>query len=174
MVDESEGPPSRSDASSEAKEPTDDTLKKVAQRELIEKSPTQTEKSLTQEEREVVADNGKLSALTVYSIILREGEEELRRPKTSLWWSGVAAGIGISTSVLAEGIIRTAVVADAPYLSAIESLGYTLGFVLVTVLVLASDRSLILTKQNDSPCKEKSVSSTNDAKGLRLGNRLSS
>ena len=131
MADESEGRPSRSDASSDAKEATDDTRKKVAQREMSEKSPTQIEKSLTREEREVVADNGKLSALTVYSIILREGEEELRRPKTSLWWSGVAAGIGISTSVLAEGIIRTAVAADAPYLSVIESLGYTLGFVLV-------------------------------------------
>jgi len=78
-----------------------------------------------------VAANGRLSALTVYSIILREGEEELHRPKTSLWWSGVAAGIGISTSVLAEGIIRSSIGADAPYLSIIESLGYTFGFVLV-------------------------------------------
>ncbi len=92
---------------------------------------TSTEKSLTDDERETVADHGNLSALTIYSIILREGEEELRRPKTSLWWSGVAAGIGISTSVLAEGVIRARLDPNLPYLQLIESLGYTVGFVLV-------------------------------------------
>ncbi|MEO8600396.1 MAG: formate/nitrite transporter family protein [bacterium] len=131
MIDEIENNHPPSDASSNDQERDDEIRTKVEQREAREKSPTVTEKSLTQEEREVVADNSRLSALTVYSIILREGEEELRRPKTSLWWSGVAAGIGISTSVLAEGVIRTGQGAESSYLSVIESFGYTLGFVLV-------------------------------------------
>ncbi|GAA4024444.1 formate/nitrite transporter family protein [Actimicrobium antarcticum] len=122
---------SASDVSSDEQGRDEDSRAKVAQREAEQNSPTVTEKSLTREEREVVADNGKLSALTVYSIILREGEEELRRPKTSLWWSGVAAGIGISTSVLAEGVIRAGLSPEVPYLAIIQSLGYTLGFVLV-------------------------------------------
>ena len=108
-----------------------ETRAKVQDRESREQTPTQSEKSLTQKERNTVSEHGNLSPLTVYSIILREGEDELRRPKISLWWSGVAAGIGISTSVLVEGIIRSNLGSDHPYLTLIESLGYSFGFVLV-------------------------------------------
>ncbi len=94
-------------------------------------SEQENEKSLTSKEREAVEEHGNLSALTHYAIIRREGEEELRRPLVSLWWSGVAAGIGISSSVLVEGIIRSNLGSDHPYLTLIESLGYTFGFVLV-------------------------------------------
>ncbi|MDP5130390.1 MAG: formate/nitrite transporter family protein [Paraglaciecola sp.] len=103
----------------------------ASQRENREKTPAPTEKSLTGSEREAVAEHGRLSSLTVYSIILREGEEELQRPVSSLWWSGVAAGLGISTSVLAEAVLRTHLGSAHSYLSIIESLGYTLGFILV-------------------------------------------
>jgi formate/nitrite transporter FocA (FNT family) len=104
---------------------------KVEKREVRESQPTQPEISLTGSERDAVIEHGSLSSLTVYSIILREGQEELDRPLMSLWWSGIAAGIGISASVLAEGIIRSNIGSDHPYLSIIESLGYTFGFVLV-------------------------------------------
>ncbi len=104
---------------------------RVEQREQRARTPTETEKPLTQGERNAVAENGRLSALTVYSIILREGEEELDRPKASLWWSGVAAGIGISTSILTEGVIRASIGSDNPYLAILESLGYAFGFLLV-------------------------------------------
>ncbi|MFD1009539.1 MULTISPECIES: formate/nitrite transporter family protein [Oceanisphaera] len=121
------------DAEKKAKEAADDreTRARVKDRESREQTPTSSEKSLTRKERDSVAEHGSLSALTVYSIILREGEDELQRPKISLWWSGVAAGIGISTSVIAEGIIRSNLGSDHPYLTLIESLGYTFGFVLV-------------------------------------------
>jgi len=103
----------------------------VEDRQSHQQTPTLSEKSLTKREREVVAEHSHLSALSVYSVILREGEEELRRPNMSLWWSGVAAGIGISSSVLAQGIIRLNLGSDYPYLTLIESLGYTFGFVWV-------------------------------------------
>ncbi|MDX1553047.1 MAG: hypothetical protein R3198_10525, partial [Marinobacter sp.] len=102
---------------------------KAADRESREQTPTPSEKSLTRKERDIVAEHGGLTSLTLYSIIHREGEEELNRPKMSLWWSGVAAGIGISTSVLVEGIIRANLGSTHPYLTLIESLGYTVGFV---------------------------------------------
>ena len=108
-----------------------ETRAKAQDRESREQTPTQSEKSLTQKERNTVSEHGNLSPLTVYSIILREGEDELRRPKISLWWSGVAAGVGISTSVLVEGIIRSNLGSDHPYLTLIESLGYSFGFGLV-------------------------------------------
>ncbi|EAZ97761.1 hypothetical protein [Marinobacter sp. ELB17] len=115
------------DTSSEqkAKEAEDEqkTRAKVQDREAREQTPTSTEKSLTSKERDTVAEHHHLSPLTLYSIILREGEDELQRPKISLWWSGLAAGVGISTSVLAEGIIRSNLGSDHPYLTLIESLG---------------------------------------------------
>ncbi len=104
---------------------------KAQDREAREQTPTSSEKSLAPKERDAVAEHGGLSSLALYSVILREGEEELQRPITSLWWSGLAAGIGISTSVLVEGIIRANLGSDHPYLTLIESLGYTFGFVLV-------------------------------------------
>lgn len=108
-----------------------ETAAKVRERETRERTPTTPEKALTREERLVVSDHAKLSALSVYSIILREGEEELHRPKTSLWWSGVAAGLGISTSVLMVGVIRANLGDDHPYLTLWQAMGYTFGFVLV-------------------------------------------
>lgn len=123
------------DTSSEkkAKETADEqeSRAKVQDRESHEQTPTSSEKSLTSKERDTVAAHASLASLTLYSIILREGEEELRRPKISLWWSGVAAGFGISTSVLVEGIIRSILGSNHPYLTLIESLGYSFGFVLV-------------------------------------------
>lgn len=115
----------------ESSERDSEQREKADAREYRRRQPTQTEKSLSEEERHDVSEHGRLSSLTVYSVVMREGEEELERPKTSLWWSGVAAGIGISTSVLAEGIIRTNIGSEHSYLTVLESIGYTFGFVLV-------------------------------------------
>jgi len=114
-----------------AEDDASEKAEKRDEREERENSQTETEKSLTGSERQAVVEHGRLSSLTVYSIILREGQEELERPMASLWWSGIAAGIGISASVMAEGIIRNDLGSDHAYLSIVESLGYTLGFVLV-------------------------------------------
>ena len=108
-----------------------ETRAKVQERETREETANSSERTLTRNEREAVAEHGNLSALTHYAIIRREGEEELKRPLVSLWWSGVAAGVGISTSILVEGIVRSNLGSDHPYLTLIESLGYTFGFVLV-------------------------------------------
>ncbi|GGP51564.1 formate/nitrite transporter family protein [Shewanella saliphila] len=108
-------------------QPTGNAVKREAREHEI--SPSEI--ALTGAEREAVAENSSLSSLTVYSIIMREGLEELERPLLSLWWSGIAAGIGISSSVLAEAVIRSNIGSDHPYLSLVESLGYTFGFVLV-------------------------------------------
>ncbi|MCA0919316.1 formate/nitrite transporter family protein [Pseudooceanicola nanhaiensis] len=85
---------------------------------------------LSRQEREDIAENQGLSAVSVYGVVHQEGIDELARPVTSLWWSGVAAGLGITASVMAEGILH-GIFADHPYRPAIENLGYTLGFVLV-------------------------------------------
>src|SRR5919201_1927876 len=42
----------------------------------------------------------------IYDVVRRYGEEEMSRPATSLWWSGLAAGLSMSFSLLAEAILR--------------------------------------------------------------------
>ncbi len=101
-----------------------------AEPSAFDDSDIEPERHLTAEEAALVDENLKPSARVVYSIIRREGEEELARPLRSLWWSGIAAGIGISTSVLAEGVLA-AELDGHPYRSLVQNLGYTVGFILV-------------------------------------------
>ena len=84
----------------------------------------------SEEEEKDIAENQGLSAVSVYGIVHEEGVDELERPVPSLWWSGVAAGLGITSSVIAEGILHT-MFEGHPYQAAIENLGYSVGFVLV-------------------------------------------
>lgn len=81
-------------------------------------------------EEQSVKDAAKLSPKLIYEVIRRDGEEEMARTKRSLLWSGIAAGIMISLSVLGEAIFRT-YLPDTPYRYLIENLGYSLGFIAV-------------------------------------------
>jgi formate/nitrite transporter FocA (FNT family) len=60
------------------------------------------------------------------------GEEEMERPVTSLWWSGFAAGLSISFSLLAQSILRIHL-PDAPWRLLLTSFGYSVGFVMVVL-----------------------------------------
>lgn len=79
-----------------------------------------------------VEDSARIDTLTIYEVLRREGEQEMDRPATSLWWSGVAAGLSISFSLVAQGVLQ-AHLPDAPWRVLITSLGYTVGF-LIAVL----------------------------------------
>jgi formate/nitrite transporter FocA (FNT family) len=68
----------------------------------------------------------------VYEIVRQEGEVELRRPVASLWWSGVAAGIAMFASVLAEGVLRHHL-PETPWRALVESFGYSFGFLIVVL-----------------------------------------
>ena len=84
----------------------------------------------SQKEAQSVEDAMSLSPRVIFETIRREGEEELERPIRTLFWSGVAAGVLISFSVLGEAYLRAYLpVADWRWL--IENLGYSLGFLLV-------------------------------------------
>jgi formate/nitrite transporter FocA (FNT family) len=84
----------------------------------------------SQKNQEQAKEHQRLSAVTVFETIRREGDEELDRPVVSLWWSGIAAGLALSTSVLAEAILYR-VLAGNPGREVISALGYALGFVIV-------------------------------------------
>ena len=86
--------------------------------------------SLSHEEAQDVETLQRLRAPVVYEVIRREGEEELTRPVGSLWWSGIAAGVGISTSVVAEGLLHDNL-PDSSWRPLIENFGYCIGFLIV-------------------------------------------
>lgn len=66
----------------------------------------------------------------IFEVIRREGRHELSRPTGALWWSGVAAGLAISTSVLCKGFL-TSILPAEDWSPAVSNLGYTVGFLIV-------------------------------------------
>ena len=84
----------------------------------------------TSDDAEVMKRAETLLSKQIFEVIRRDGIEELERPNRSLMWSGVAAGIMISLSVLGEAVFRT-YLPDAKWAYLVENLGYSLGFLVV-------------------------------------------
>ncbi len=84
----------------------------------------------TQQVDAIVENAEKPASRHIFEIIRRDGQEELERPNASLFWSGVAAGLMISLSVLGEAIFRT-YLPDTPWRYLLENAGYSLGFLVV-------------------------------------------
>ncbi len=103
----------------------------IADRESAERE-IEADEHLTDAEREQVVKRQRPTAITAFATIRREGEEELQRPTMSLWWSGLAAGLALSTSVLAEAVLDR-ILDGSPAREAIAPLGYAMGFVLVVL-----------------------------------------
>ena len=59
---------------------------------------------MSEREEKQVEDRVAPPASVVYEAIRRGGEEELRRPPSALAWSGVAAGLSMGFSLVAEGL----------------------------------------------------------------------
>jgi formate/nitrite transporter FocA (FNT family) len=88
---------------------------------------------LTEAEHKDVEERAAPRAPVIHAVVRRHGEEELRRPASSLFWSGVAAGITIMASVIAEGALLHKLPPGLPGREAIADLGYTLGFLMVVL-----------------------------------------
>jgi formate/nitrite transporter FocA (FNT family) len=70
------------------------------------------------------------SGKTVYHAVLREGEEELERSTSALVWSGIAAGLSMGVSLIAEGLLHAAL-PEAAWTPLISKFGYSIGFLIV-------------------------------------------
>ena len=88
---------------------------------------------LTEEEQAHADDLASPKTRVIYEVVRRQGEEELGRPLGSLFWSGIAAGVAIMASVIAEGALLHKLPASLPGREAIGDFGYTAGF-LLTIL----------------------------------------
>ena len=78
------------------------------------------------EVQERSAPSGKI----VYKAILKEGEEELDRSSSALFWSGLAAGLSMGFSMIAEGLLHH-YLPDAEWRPLVAKLGYSAGFLIV-------------------------------------------
>jgi formate/nitrite transporter FocA (FNT family) len=87
---------------------------------------------VTEREVEDIEERTVPRTPVIYEIVRRLGEEEMARPITSLWWSGVAAGLSISFSLLAQAILR-AHLPDEAWQPLVTSFGYSIGFVMVVL-----------------------------------------
>ncbi|USU06482.1 formate/nitrite transporter family protein [Sphingomonadaceae bacterium OTU29THOMA1] len=79
------------------------------------------------------SDNDDLKAADakdLHRTVREEGEEELRRPALSLFWSGLAAGVAISVSLVTEAALHAAL-PDMPWRELVVGLGYPVGFLVV-------------------------------------------
>lgn len=81
-------------------------------------------------EIETGEENLPSKAAAVHEVIRMEGEKELDRDGQALLWSAIAAGLSISASLMAKGILH-ARLPDTPERFFIENIGYTVGFIIV-------------------------------------------
>jgi formate/nitrite transporter FocA (FNT family) len=84
------------------------------------------EKREDEEAEERASPSGKV----IYKAILAEGEEELERPTAALFWSGLAAGLSMGFSMIAEGLLR-AHLPDTDWRILVAKFGYSAGFLIV-------------------------------------------
>jgi formate/nitrite transporter FocA (FNT family) len=89
-------------------------------------------RGITDQDVEYIEERSSPRTPVIYEIVRRLGEEEMARPIVSLWWSGVAAGLSISFSLLAQAILETHL-PDAPWRLLVSSFGYSVGFVMVVL-----------------------------------------
>lgn len=70
------------------------------------------------------------SGKVIYRAITQEGEEELGRPSAGLFWSGLAAGLSMGFSMIAQGLLER-YLPDEPWRPLVASFGYSIGFLIV-------------------------------------------
>ena len=88
------------------------------------------ESGLSDHETTEVEERKAGSSRVIHEVIRNEGEEELARPSLSLMFSGLVAGFAITASLFGEIFLRAGL-PDTPWRPLVQSIGYTLGFIIV-------------------------------------------
>ena len=92
--------------------------------------PAHRDDGISGEEAEDIEKHQRLRAAVVYEVIRVEGEGELARSFGALWWSGLAAGLSIGLSIVAQALLATHL-PDVEWKPIVERLGYAVGFIVV-------------------------------------------
>jgi len=67
-----------------------------------------------------------------YDVIRREGDKEIERPLSGLWWAAVAGGLSMGFIFVTEALLRSHL-PDAEWRPLITKLGYPVGFLIITL-----------------------------------------
>ena len=86
----------------------------------------------SQEEHQDGEQRSSPSGAVVYHAISKEGEDELSRSTSALAWSGLAAGLSMGFSMVAQGLLR-AHLPDTSWQPLVASFGYSVGFLIVVL-----------------------------------------
>lgn len=82
------------------------------------------------EEIDEAAKRSSPKALVIFEAIRHEGSHELERPVSALAWSGLAAGLSMGFSLIAEALLAH-YLPDVRWAPLISKFGYSMGFVIV-------------------------------------------
>lgn len=67
-----------------------------------------------------------------YDVIRREGDKELERPLSGIWWAALAGGLSMGLVFMTEALLRSHL-PEADWRPLITKLGYPVGFVVITL-----------------------------------------
>jgi len=99
---------------------------------MAEELTRKGKKPLPAKQQAVVEEHLPLRSPMVYEVVRQEGEIELGRPLASLWWSGLAGGIAMFSSLFALGVLHEHL-PDEGWAPLVESFGYCFGFIIVVL-----------------------------------------
>ncbi len=122
-------PDDSSGSSRKLRKPTADTRVK-REKQAVSEETKASPAIHTRAEEKKVEERLAISPSVVYETIRREGEEELHRTTAALAWSGLAAGLSMGFSLVAEGLLA-AYLPHATWTPLISKFGYCVGFLIV-------------------------------------------
>lgn len=102
------------------------------------------ESKLTDHERQQVEENSPPAAKVVHAAVSKQGDDELDRPATSLFWSAIAGGAAMMASLWVSGALHKSM-PGAPWREAVVALGYPIGFLIVVLgrMQLFTEQTLV-------------------------------
>lgn len=87
---------------------------------------------LDETERDQIEEHSSPRAVVIHEIIREDGELELARTVGALTLSGLAAGLSMGFSFLAQALLNASM-PDTPWRHAVDSFGYSIGFIFVVL-----------------------------------------
>lgn len=97
-----------------------------------ESEPSHQSSGPTEQEESEAEEKSAPSGAVVYAAIYSEGEGELARSTAALAWSGLAAGLSMGFSLVAQGLLQ-AHLPDASWTPLVSCFGYSIGFLVVVL-----------------------------------------
>lgn len=88
---------------------------------------------LTEQQEKQIEQVESTPLPVIHEVIRMRGEDELARSNASLAWSGLAAGLSMGFSFIAEALIRARLPHEAHWAPLVSKLGYTVGFLIVVL-----------------------------------------